>query len=143
MRQFNMSTKELIRTYSFNDIYCNRNDEVRKIVKSRTIVELGTRVATCFVGNLYKVYDSSVESFKYLLLVGVARQNPDYDSPVEVEEAEEAAALNAQLFPVLTYIVDKPFDDDYFTDLCIVMRQMMPVKFIKTLEEKNIVMIEA
>ena len=62
MRQFTMSTKELIRTYSFNDIYCNRNDEVRKIVKGRTIVELGTRVATCFVGNLYKVYASSVES---------------------------------------------------------------------------------
>jgi hypothetical protein len=143
MGQYNMSTKELVRSYSFNDIYTNRNDERRKVIKGRTTIEVGTRIATSFVGNLYRVYDSSVESYKYLLLVGVARQNPDYDSPVEVEEAEEAAALNAQLVPVLTYAVDKPFDDDYFTDLCIVMRQMMPVKFIKTPEEKNVVMIEA
>ena len=143
MTSFDLLTKELVRTYTFNDIYCNRNDELRKVIKGRTIIELGTRIATTFVGNLYKVYDSSVKSFKYLLLVGVARQNQEYDSAITVEEAEEAAALNCFENPILRYYVEEPFSEDYFTDLCIVMREMMPVKFIKTPEEKNMFLIEA
>jgi hypothetical protein len=143
MTPFDLVTKELVRTYTFNDVYCNRNDELRKVIKGRTIIELGTRIATTFVGNLYKVYDSSVKSFKYLLLVGVARQNPDYDSPIAIEDAEEMAALNCFANPVLRYYVEKPIEDDHFTDLCLVMREMMPVMFVKTPEEKNILFIEA
>ena len=122
MGQYNLSTKEWVRSYAFNDIYTNRNDERRKVIKGRTTIELGTRIATSFVGNLYRVFDSSVESFKYLLLVGVARQNPDYDSPISVEEAEEVAAINSLLNPVLTYVVDEVIDDYHFLYLCIVMR---------------------
>lgn len=143
MGQFNMTTKELIRSYSFNDIYCNRNAEHRKVIKGRTIIELGTRIATCFVGNLYKVYEPSVESYKYLLLVGVARQNPDYDSPISVEEAEEAAAINAFTKPILTYVADEPLTDDNFTDLSLVLRETLPVILVKTPEEKNIIFLEA
>lgn len=143
MGQYNLSTKEWVRSYAFNDIYTNRNDERRKVIKGRTTIELGTRIATSFVGNLYRVYDSSVESFKYLLLVGVARQNPDFDSPITVEEAEEVAAVNAWLNPVLTYVVDEVIDDDHFLDLCIVMREMMPKIFVKTPEEKKMLFLEA
>lgn len=143
MGQYNLSTKEWVRSYAFNDIYTNRNDERRKVIKGRTTIELGTRIATSFVGNLYRVYDSSVESFKYLLLVGVARQNPDFDSPITVEEAEEVAAMNAWLNPVLTYTVDEVIDDDHFLDLCIVMREMMPKIFVKTPEEKKMLFLEA
>lgn len=143
MGQYNLSTKEWVRSYAFNDIYTNRNDERRKVIKGRTTIELGTRIATSFVGNLYRVYDSSVESFKYLLLVGVARQNPDFDSPITVEEAEEVAAINAWLNPVLTYVVDEVIDDDHFLDLCIVMREMMPKIFVKTPEEKKMLFLEA
>ena len=143
MGQYNLSTKEWVRSYAFNDIYTNRNDERRKVIKGRTTIELGTRIATSFVGNLYRVFDSSVESFKYLLLVGVARQNPDYDSPISVEEAEEVSAINSLLNPVLTYVVDEVIDDDHFLDLCIVMREMMPKIFVKTPEEKKMVFLEA
>lgn len=143
MGQYNLSTKEWVRSYAFNDIYTNRNDERRKVIKGRTTIELGTRIATSFVGNLYRVFDSSVESFKYLLLVGVARQNPEYDSPIAVEEAEEVAAINSLLNPVLTYVVDEVIDDDHFLDLCIVMREMMPKIFVKTPEEKKMVFLEA
>lgn len=143
MGQYNLSTKEWVRSYAFNDIYTNRNDERRKVIKGRTTIELGTRIATSFVGNLYRVFDSSVESFKYLLLVGVARQNPEYDSPIAVEEAEEVAAINSLLNPVLTYIVDEVIDDDHFLDLCIVMREMMPKIFVKTPEEKKMIFLEA
>lgn len=138
MRQFDMSSKELVRTYYYDDIHTNRSSERRSVIKGRTVIELGTRTAASFVGNLYRVFDSSVNNFKYLLLVGVARQNPEYDSAISVEEAAEAAALNAQICPVLTYIVEEPFNEDYFYDLCIVMTEIMPTKFILTDEEKGI-----
>jgi len=141
MTKFDMSTKELVRSYSYNDIYTNRNDERVSVVKGRTIVELGTRTATTFVGNLYKVFDSSVKSYKYLLLVGVARQSQYCNTPVDEEEAVERAAENAQINPVLTYIVEQEFNDDYFMDLCIVMTEIMPTKFILTDEEMGIINI--
>ena len=134
-----MSTKELIKTYSFNDIYNNRNDEHVKTVKGRTVIELGTRTATSFVGNLYRVFDSSVKSYKYLLLVGVAKQSPYWNYPIEVEEAEELAAINAQIKPMLKLVLDEPIEnEDYFIDLCIVLTELMPTKFILTDEEKGI-----
>lgn len=141
MTKFDMSTKELVRSYSYSDIYTNRNDERVSVVKGRTIVELGTRTATTFVGNLYKVFDSSVKSYKYLLLVGVARQSQYCNTPVDEEEAVERAAENAQINPVLTYIVEQEFNDDYFIDLCIVMTEIMPTKFILTDEEMGIINI--
>lgn len=138
MTKFDMTTKELVRSYSYNDIYTNRNSERVSVVKGRTIVELGTRTATTFVGNLYKVFDSSVKSYKYLLLVGVAQQSQYCNTPVDEEEAVEKAAENAQINPVLTYIVEQEFNDDYFMDLCIVMTEIMPIKFILTDEEMGI-----
>lgn len=133
-----MSTKELVMSYSYNDIHTDRRAERTSVVKGRTVIELGTRTATSFVGNLYRVFDSSVKSFKYLLLVGVARQNPLYDQPISETEAEELAAVNAQIKPIMTLVVDEVFDEDYFIDLCIVLTEIMPTKFILTDEEKGI-----
>lgn len=133
-----MSTKELVRTYSFNNICSNRTSQKESVIKGRTVIELGTKTATSFVGNLYRVFDRSVKSFKYLLLVGVAKQNPDMfnqDYVITEEDAEEVAALNAILNPVLSYVIDEPFKDDYFIDLCIVMDEMMPLTFVMTPEE--------
>ena len=92
-----MSTKEFVTSFSYNDIYTNRNADRKTVVKGRTVIELGTRTATSFVGNLYRVFDSSVKSYKYLLLVCVAKQSPYWNYPIEVEEAEELAAINAQI----------------------------------------------
>jgi hypothetical protein len=55
-----MSTKEFVTSFSYNDIYTNRNADRKTVVKGRTVIELGTRTATSFVGNLYRVFDSSV-----------------------------------------------------------------------------------
>ena len=138
MTNLDMSTKELVHTYSFNNIYSNRAAQKESVIKGRTVIELGTKTATSFVGNLYRVFDRSVKSFKYLLLVGVAKQNPDMfnqDFVITEEDAEEVAALNAILNPVLSYVIDEPFKDDYFIDLCIVMDEMMPLTFVMTPEE--------
>lgn len=141
MTNLDMSTKEHIRTYYFDNFNTNRNAQRKSVIKGRTVIELGTRQATTYVGNLYRVFDYSVKSFKYLLLVGVANQNPIYGVPVDKEDVEIEAAINALVNPIMEYIVEEPFDDDYFMDLCIVMNEITPVKFIYTAEESGLTMI--
>lgn len=141
-----MSTKELIKTYTYDDIHTDRRGERVKVVKGRTVIELGTKAATSFVGNLYRVYDYSVKSYKQLLLVGVAKQPLSgnfTDSEFEdnmYEEAMENAWINPMVKIVLDDIEDSnvPINEDYFNDLCIVLSEMMKVELLLTDEEMGI-----
>ena len=138
-----MSTKELIKTYTYDDIHTDRRGERIKVVKGRTVIELGTKAATSFVGNLYRVYDYSVKSYKQLLLVGVAKQplSGDFtDNEFEdnmYEEAMENAWINPMVKIVLDDIEDSnvPINEDYFNDLCIVLSEMIKVELLLTDEE--------
>ena len=136
-----MSTKELIKTYTYDDIHADRRDERVKVVKGRTVIELGTRAATSFVGNLYRVYDYSVKSYKQLLLVGVAKQPLDGGGIDFEESMYEGAAENAWINPMVKIVLDDvedstvPINEDYFMDLCIVLSEMMKVELLLTDEE--------
>lgn len=136
-----MSTKELIKTYTYDDIHTDRRSERTNVVKGRTVIELGTRAATSFVGNLYRVYDYSVKSYKQLLLVGVAKQpldggGIDFEDSM-YEEASENAWINPMVKIVLDDVEDStvPINEDYFMDLCIVLSEMMKVELLLTDEE--------
>ena len=136
-----MSTKELIKTYTYDDIHTDRRDERVKVVKGRTVIELGTKAATSFVGNLYRVYDYSVKSYKQLLLVGVAKQPLDGGGIDFEESMYEEAAENAWINPMVKIVLDDvedstvPINEDYFMDLCIVLSEMMKVELLLTDEE--------
>ena len=139
-----MSTKELIKTYTYDDIHTDRRDERTNVVKGRTVIELGTRAATSFVGNLYRVYDYSVKSYKQLLLVGVAKQpldggGIDFEDSM-YEEAMENAWINPMVKIVLDDVEDStvPINEDYFMDLCIVLSEMMKVELLLTDEEMGV-----
>ena len=139
-----MSTKELIKTYTYDDIYADRRDERVKVVKGRTVIELGTRAATSFVGNLYRVYDYSVKSYKQLLLVGVAKQPLDNGNGEFEETIYEEAMENAWVDPMVKIVLDDiedsrvPINEDYFIDLCIVLSEMMKVRLLMTDEEMGL-----
>ena len=139
-----MSTKELIKTYTYDDIYADRRDERVKVVKGRTVIELGTRAATSFVGNLYRVYDYSVKSYKQLLLVGVAKQPLDNGNGEFEETIYEEAMENAWVDPMVKIVFDDvedsriPINEDYFMDLCIVLSEMMNVRLLMTDEEMGL-----
>ena len=139
-----MSTKELIKTYTYDDIYADRRDERVKVVKGRTVIELGTRAATSFVGNLYRVYDYSVKSYKQLLLVGVAKQPLDNGNGEFEETIYEEAMENARVDPMVKIVLDDiedsrvPINEDYFIDLCIVLSEMMNVRLLMTDEEMGL-----
>ena len=139
-----MSTKELIKTYTYDDIHADRRDERVKVVKGRTVIELGTRAATSFVGNLYRVYDYSVKSYKQLLLVGVAKQPLDNGNAEFEETIYEEAMENAWVDPMVKIVLDDiedsrvPINEDYFIDLCIVLSEMMKVRLLMTDEEMGL-----
>lgn len=139
-----MSTKELIKTYTYDDIHADRRDERVKVVKGRTVIELGTRAATSFVGNLYRVYDYSVKSYKQLLLVGVAKQPLDNGNGEFEETIYEEAMENAWVDPMVKIVLDDiedsrvPINEDYFIDLCIVLSEMMKVHLLMTDEEMGL-----
>lgn len=139
-----MSTKELIKTYTYDDIHADRRDERVKVVKGRTVIELGTRAATSFVGNLYRVYDYSVKSYKQLLLVGVAKQPLDNGNGEFEETIYEEAMENAWVDPMVKIVLDDiedsrvPINEDYFIDLCIVLSEMMNVHLLMTDEEMGL-----
>ena len=139
-----MSTKELIKTYTYDDIHTDRRDERTNVVKGRTVIELGTRAATSFVGNLYRVYDYSVKSYKQLLLVGVAKQPLDNGNGEFEETIYEEAMENAWVDPMVKIVLDDiedsrvPINEDYFIDLCIVLSEMMKVRLLMTDEEMGL-----
>ena len=139
-----MSTKELIKTYTYDDIHTDRKGERVNVVKGRTVIELGTKAATSFVGNLYRVYDYSVKSYKQLLLVGVAKQPLDGGGIDFEESMYEEAAENAWINPMVKIVLDDvedstvPINEDYFMDLCIVLSEMMKVELLLTDEEKGL-----
>ena len=139
-----MSTKELIKTYTYDDIHTDRRDERVNVVKGRTLIELGTRAATSFVGNLYRVYDYSVKSYKQLLLVGVAKQPLDGGGIDFEDSMYEEAMKNAWIDPMVKIVLDDvqdstvPINEDYFMDLCIVLSEMMKVELLLTDEEMGL-----
>ena len=139
-----MSTKELIKTYTYDDIHTDRKGERVNVVKGRTVIELGTRAATSFVGNLYRVYDYSVKSYKQLLLVGVAKQPLDNGNGEFEETIYEEAMENAWVDPMVKIVLDDiedsrvPINEDYFIDLCIVLSEMMNVRLLMTDEEMGL-----
>lgn len=139
-----MSTKELIKTYTYDDIHTDRRDERVNVVKGRTLIELGTRAATSFVGNLYRVYDYSVKSYKQLLLVGVAKQPLDGGGIDFEDSMYEEAMENAWIDPMVKIVLDDvedstvPINEDYFMDLCIVLSEMMKVELLLTDEEMGL-----
>ena len=136
-----MSTKELVKTYTYDDIHTDRRDERTNVVKGRTLIELGTRAATSFVGNLYRVYDYSVKSYKQLLLVGVAKQPLDGGGIDFEDSMYEEAMENTWIDPIVKIVLDDvedstvPINEDYFMDLCIVLSEMMKVELLLTDEE--------
>ena len=139
-----MSTKELIKTYTYDDIHTDRRDERVNVVMGRTVIELGTRAATSFVGNLYRVYDYSVKSYKQLLLVGVAKQPLDGGGIDFEDSMYEEAMENAWIDPMVKIVLDDvedstvPINEDYFMDLCIVLSEMMKVELLLTDEEMGL-----
>lgn len=127
-------TKELIGVYSYTNMNEDRTDVKRVVIAGRTWLKTGTATATTVVSLLYKSYNPSVKRNEYVVLMGVARQNPG-DVVLDKEHGYEVAMENALMSPVAIYNFEHEIDKDFIDSIMKNYVISLPVKFIKTRQE--------
>lgn len=102
------TTKELVKTYEMDDMFHARAYTDYVSINGHLYSHTGTVAALFFVGDLYKVYDPSVKSYKYVLVVGRSQQclkdGTSKEAKLLLKEKEdilvETASLNAKTDPI-------------------------------------------
>lgn len=127
-------TKELI-----NEWYWNNIDEDRSCIKSERINgrlydKYGVDCATTAVGFEYKVFDPSINKYKYAILIGFARQNPG-DTVLNKKTGYEIASENALINPSIMLVEDNEATEDFIYSIIDAYVLSLPIKFIKTKSE--------
>ena len=126
--------KELVDSFFFTDYNRNREYSKKVVINGRTYVKFGTHTATTIVANVYKVYDPSVESYKYVALFGISRQHP-CDVKVTKEEGIELANIAADTNPFMTCQFDEAPSYHTFKYMADIYICSMKKQLIKTKEE--------
>ena len=132
--RYDFLTKNLVRTFDWNDLYQNRSISEEVCINGRKYLKTGVTTSTTIVGNLYLVYDQSVKHNKYVLLVGIARQHPD-DLQVKRNEGIEIANLKSLDTPVMQIEFDHEVTWDEFKELAEWYVVYQQPRFIQTSEE--------
>jgi hypothetical protein len=130
----NYSSKEFVRAYYYSDMKRERFHIKSDIVNGRLCQRFGTHTATSVILNMYKVYDPSVKSSKYVYLGGVARQHPN-DHTLNSEEGYEMANLHAQLNPSIILTFDSPADTRTLLHMMEMYVEGLPKQFVRTKQE--------
>ncbi len=134
-----LSYKTLVDEFVLSDVRADRFLE-KEIVdeNGRHYWKQGTRCATTVVGLLYKM--DNVPSVKpldrYVLVVGLARQNP-IDIKVSVADGIEVAYENAQTDPVMTIHLENPIDEKTFKVIAKAWATNLRDEFVMLRKERN------
>ena len=128
------SSKEFVRSFVYSNLKEDRRIQKREVILGREHIKLGTACATTMVCDCWKVYDSSVERFKYVYLAGVARQHPQ-DISVKYADGVAIAHENAMVNPVFTMIYDNPVQFEFVEFMMENYISQLPVQFVKTRQE--------
>lgn len=130
---FTIRTKKLIDEFVVSDIHTDRSCEKETVLDNgRRAVMKGTYCASTFVGKLYKMNGPSENPLeRYVLFVGVARQNP-IDNRQDEDLAVEMAAENAMVNPIMTIKLPTAISGDDFARFVSPYLDAMPTKFILT-----------
>lgn len=128
---FTIRTKKLVDEFVVSDIHTDRSCEKETVLDNgRRAVMKGTYCASTFVGKLYKMNGPSENPLeRYVLFVGVSRQNP-IDNRQDEDLAVEMAAENAMVNPIMTIKLPKAINGDDFTRFVSPYLDAMPTKFI-------------
>lgn len=130
---FTIRTKKLVDEFFCSDIHTDRSCEKETVLDNgRRVVMKGTYCASTFVGKLYKMNGPSKNPLeRYVLFVGVSRQNP-MDNRQNEELAVEMAAENAIVNPIMTIKLPNAIHEDDFIRFVKPYLDTMPSKFILT-----------
>lgn len=130
---FTIRTKKLVDEFVVSDIHTDRSCEKETVLDNgRRAVMKGTYCASTFVGKLYKMNGPSENPLeRYVLFVGVSRQNP-IDNRQDEDLAVEMAAENAMVNPIMTIKLPTAISGDDFVRFVSPYLDTMPSKFILT-----------
>lgn len=130
---FTIRTKKLVDEFVVSDIHTDRSCEKETVLDNgRRAVMKGTYCASTFVGKLYKMNGPSENPLeRYVLFVGVARQNP-IDNRQDEDLAVEMAAENAMVNPIMTIKLPNAISGSDFARFVSPYLDTMPTKFILT-----------
>lgn len=130
---FTIRTKKLVDEFVVSDIHTDRSCEKETVLDNgRRAVMKGTYCASTFVGKLYKMNGPSKNPLeRYVLFVGVARQNP-IDNRQDEDLAVEMAAENAMVNPIMTIKLPTAISGDDFDRFVSPYLDTMPTKLILT-----------
>ena len=130
---FTIRTKKLVDEFVVSDIHTDRSCEKETVLDNgRRAVMKGTYCASTFVGKLYKMNGPSENPLeRYVLFVGVARQNP-MDNRQDEDLAVEMAAENAIVNPIMTIKLPNAISESDFARFVSPYLDTMPTKFILT-----------
>ena len=130
---FTIRTKKLVDEFVVSDIHTDRSCEKETVLDNgRRAVMKGTYCASTFVGKLYKMNGPSKNPLeRYVLFVGVSRQNPIGNRQDE-DLAVEMAAENAMVNPIMTIKLPNAISGTDFARFVSPYLDTMPTKFILT-----------
>lgn len=130
---FTIRTKKLVDEFVVSDIHTDRSCEKETVLDNgRRAIMKGTYCASTFVGKLYKMNGPSKNPLeRYVLFVGVSRQNP-IDNRQDEDLAVEMAAENAMVNPIMTIKLPMAISGDDFVRFVSPYLDTMPTKFILT-----------
>ena len=137
MQSLDFLRKDLVETFYFTNVNDNRTYVNREIVNGREVDVRGQVCATTLIGLLYRVYDPSVESYKYILHVGVANQG-NADAVVDVDEEYEEAYINALMNPQIQYVIGDDYTSFDWKVFSLAILSTQPKCFVLTDEEVRI-----
>jgi len=126
--------KKFIGQYVYSNI-----DENRQCVKSvringRLYDKYGVDCATTFAALVYKVPVCGVKQFKYVILIGMARQNP-CDNVLDKKIGAEIALENAWSNPVMSVQYSDNVTEKTIYELISSYSVGLPIQFVKTRQE--------
>lgn len=125
--------KKLVAEYTISDMHTDRECQKQTVNEDgRRVVLLGKRCSATFGVKIYKLNGASVNPLKrYVMFVGIARQNP-----IDIKEdeflAEETAHENAIVDPIITAYLPCVLTEDQVCDFIQPILDVLPVKLVMT-----------
>lgn len=126
--------KKFIGQYVYSNIDSDRQCVKSVRINGRLYDKHGIDCATTFAALVYKVPVYGVKQFKYVILIGIARQNP-CDNVLDKKIGTEIAIENAMINPVMSVQYSDDVTEEIIYELVSSYSAGLPIQFVKTRQE--------
>jgi hypothetical protein len=128
------TNKEFVRSFTISNFKDDREISKEQVVNGRIYLAIGKKCATTVVIDLWKVFDPSVKSYKYVYLGGVAHQHPN-DYAVKYQEGVEIAHERAMVEPSIVFETKEHMDFTRVEAIGRIYIASVPEQLLRTPQE--------